>query len=53
MANRIVVLNDGTWETLGDAKVWTITDEAYEKLLSGDDTKDLETGDVLDTKEIQ
>lgn len=53
MAKRIIVLNDGTWETLGDAKVYTITDEAYEKLLNGDEPKHLETGDVLDTQEIK
>jgi hypothetical protein len=53
MAKRIIVLNDGTWETVNTAEVWDITDEAYEKLLNGDEPKHLETGDVLDTQEIQ
>lgn len=53
MAKRVIVLCDGTWETVNTAEVWTITDEAYEKLLNGDEPKHLETGDVLDTKEIE
>lgn len=54
MAKRIIVLADReTWETVMTAEVWTVTEEAYEKLLNGDEPKHLETGDVLDTQEIQ
>ena len=54
MAKRVIVLSDReTWETVMTAEVWTITDEAYEKLLNGDEPKHLETGDVLDTQEIK
>ena len=53
MSKRIVVLSDGTWETFGSAEVWTITDEAFDKLCDGDEPKHLTAGDVLDTVEVQ
>lgn len=54
MAKRIIVLADReTWETVMTAEVWTITDEAYDKLLDGDEPKHLTDSDVLDTKEIE
>jgi len=53
MAKRIVVLSDGTWETVGDAEVWTITEEAFDKLLAGDAPKHLTETDIIDTKEIK
>jgi len=54
MSKRIIVLEDGeTWDIVVGAKVWDITDEAYEKLLNGDEPKHLTAGDVLDTVEIQ
>lgn len=53
MSKRIVVLSDGTWETFGSAEVWTITDEAFDKLCDGDEPKRLTAGDVLDTVEVQ
>lgn len=54
MAKQILVLGDGeTWDIVVDAQVLTITDEAYEKLLNGDEPKHLTAGDVLDTKGIQ
>lgn len=52
MANRIVVLSDGTWDTM--ATVMDITDAAYDKLTNGDiETCDLEESDILENKEIQ
>lgn len=36
MAIKIVVLSDGTWEIIGDAAVWEITDEGYDDLCNGD-----------------
>lgn len=54
MAQRIIVLSNGTWETLGSARVYTITEDAYDNLLNGDkSTDDLTAGDVLDTVEVQ
>lgn len=54
MAKRIIVLSDGTWETVGSGEVWTITDDAYDDLLDGiSEPKHLTAGDVLDTKEIE
>jgi hypothetical protein len=54
MSKRIVVLSDNaTWETMGDVQVWTITDEAFDKLCDGDEPKHLTAGDVLDTMEVQ
>lgn len=58
MAVKIVVLDDGeTWA--GSAAVYTVSDEAYEKLCYGDmKVKHLEdheiiTVDVLDTRETE
>ena len=54
MAKRIVVLSDNeTWETMGDVQVWTITEEAFDKLLAGDEPKHLTAKDIIDTKEIK
>ena len=53
MAKRIIVLSDGTWETFGSAEVWTITDEALEKLCEGDEPKHLTKTDIINTKEIE
>ncbi len=54
MVKRIIVLSDtGTWETVGDAEVWTVTDEAFEKLCEGEEPKHLAATDIIDTKEIQ
>ena len=54
MSKRIIVLADReTWETVMTAEVWEVTDEAYEKLLNGDEPKHLIESDILNTKEIQ
>lgn len=54
MAKRIVVLSDNeTWETMGDVQVWTITEEAFDKLLAGDEPKHLTHDDILDTVEVK
>jgi hypothetical protein len=37
MSVRIIVLSDGeTWETVGDQQVLKISDEDYEKLVTGE-----------------
>jgi len=55
MAKRIIVLSDGTWETVGDSQVLTLTDNAYDNLLDGIATiRDLREGeDIVDIKEIE
>ena len=52
MAVKIVVLDDGeTWA--GSAQVWTITDEAYERLnCEGLDANDLCGDEVLKQEEV-
>jgi hypothetical protein len=55
MVKRIIVLSDGTWETVGDAQILTITDDAYDNLLDGiSEIRDLkEDSDITDIKEIE
>ncbi len=58
MANdtvKIVVLSDGTWETVSGCGVWTITDDAFRALCEGvKDPSDLVDGaDIVATKEVQ
>lgn len=55
MAKRIIVLGDGeTWESVGGADVWTITDEAYSRLLQGEvSPKDIEADSVLNIVEVK
>ncbi len=51
MANdtvKIVVLSDGTWQTAGGVKVWTITQTAYDLLCRGDYTPD----DLIGTSKV-
>lgn len=46
MSVKIVVLDDGeTWS--GAAAVWTITDEAYQRLCHGAEANDLTASEVL------
>jgi hypothetical protein len=57
MANdtvKIVVLSDGTWETLSGCGVWTITANAFQSLVNGDkEVSDLVDGaDILATKSV-
>lgn len=53
MSVKIVVLDDGeTWA--GSAAVYTITDDAYEKLCYGDyKVKNLDTGDILKVEDME
>jgi hypothetical protein len=55
MAKRIIVLSDGTWETVGAAQILTVMDNAYEALCDGyKDISDLVEGaDISDIKEIE
>lgn len=55
MGKRIIVLDDGeTWETVGGADVWTITDEAYGRLLLGEvSPKDIEADSILNIVEVK
>lgn len=53
MSKRVIVLCDGTWETVNTAEVWEVTDEAYEKLLNGEEPKHLDESDIINTKEVQ
>lgn len=55
MAKRIVVLSDGTWETVGYSQILEITEEAYELLQDGIyKIGDLKEGsDITDIKEVQ
>ena len=56
MANdtvKIVVLSDGTWETVSSAQVWTVTLDGFNKLCDGEETNHLTAADVLDTVEVQ
>ena len=55
MAKRIVVLSDGTWETVGYSQILEITEEAYELLQDGIyEIRDLKEGsDITDIKEVQ
>lgn len=54
MAVKIVVLSDGTWETLGNVKVLTISEDSYDDLLDGIKVvNDLDSVDVLDSQEVQ
>lgn len=52
MAVKIVVLSDGTWERVGPAQVWTITDDAYDTLCEGMETGDLEDSKVLSVRNL-
>jgi hypothetical protein len=48
MVKQIVVLSDGTWETIGEAKILTITDDAHDSLLDGaTEISDLTDADIL------
>lgn len=47
MAKRIVVLSDGTWDTM--ATVMEITDAAYDRLQDGEiEPSDLKNSDIVD-----
>lgn len=57
MAVKIVVLSDGTWQSVNTAQVvqvLTITDSAYDCLVDGIlETSDLKQGtDILETKDV-
>jgi hypothetical protein len=50
---RIIVLSDGTWETVGAGVVLTLTPAAYDDLLDGiKDIRDLGSNDIKNTEEI-
>jgi hypothetical protein len=51
---KIVVLPDGTWQTVNGCAVWTITEEAFNALCEGDkEAFDLVDGaDILATKDV-
>lgn len=51
---RIIVLSDGTWETVGAGVVLTLTPAAYDDLLDGiKEIRDLREGtDIKNTEEI-
>jgi len=52
--HRIIVLSDGTWESVGEAKVMEITDDAYANLCDGYyKVNDFDEGDVISTKEVE
>lgn len=53
MSVKIVVLSDGTWETLGEAQVMEITKAAYDYIASGMEPKDIDESNVLSTKEVK
>lgn len=55
MARKIIVLSEGTWETVGAAQILTITDDAYDRLVDGFATvSDLkEDSDITDIKEVE
>ena len=51
MSKKIVVLDDGeTWS--GAGTVWTITEDAYNRLCEGAEPKHLSDADVLDCQEV-
>jgi len=53
MSKRIIVLSDGTWETVGPAQIFTITDAAHDMLLDGGEVRDLKQNtDIISTEEI-
>lgn len=53
MSKRIVVLSDGTWETLGEARILTIEDGAYDKLVEGSvEIRDLDIGEDITETEL-
>lgn len=50
MPKKIVVFSDmETWETVGDASIWEITDDAFDALCEGERPKDLADEDVIRT----
>lgn len=55
MANnnvKVVVLSDGTWETVSGVQVWEVTLDGFSALCDGDDPKNLKDCDVISTKNI-
>lgn len=54
MAKKIVVLSDGTWETVTTGtNVLVVTDDAYDRLCEGDRICDLAESDVVDEWEVK
>ena len=55
MSNRVIVLSDGTWETVGDAQILTLTDDAYNDLIDGEilSISDIDDKDIVETKTVR
>ena len=54
MAVKIVVLSDGTWETVTTGtNVLMVTDDAYRRLCDGERIADLSESDVTDEWEVK
>lgn len=52
MSVKIVVLDDGeTWA--GSAAVYTVSDDAYEKLCNGEKIKHLDDAEILEVESLE
>ena len=52
MSVKIVVLDDGdTWA--GSASVYTLTDEAYEKVCNGERLSNLDNAEVIQVDDLE
>jgi len=53
--NRVIVLSDGTWETVGDAQILTLTDDGYERLIEGEylSISEIDDSDIVKTEDIK
>jgi hypothetical protein len=51
---KIVVLPDGTWQTVNGCAVWTITQDAFDALCDGDKGAFclVDGADILATKDV-
>ena len=53
--NRVIVLSDGTWETIGEAQILTLTDEGYNNLIEGEylSISEIEDSEIVKTEDIK
>jgi len=52
--HRIIVLSDGTWESVGDAEVMEITERAYWGLCQGEfKTNGIEEKDIINITKVE
>ena len=54
MSVKIIVLSDGTWQSIKGCHVWEITEDGYDDLCNGDiRVTGLKEKDVLNIREVE